>query len=80
LAASAIDEPIVIVAGDSVPVEDVPLQLDSSLAEEVIGWHPRLTIEEAVAWTAQWERAAIDGRDMRSIAVAQARRFDDLGR
>ncbi len=80
LAAHAIDETIVIVPGDSVPVEDVPLQLDSGLAERVIGWHPRLTIEESVAWTAQWERAAIEGRDMRSVAVAQARQFDDLGR
>jgi CDP-glucose 4,6-dehydratase len=78
LAAQAIDEAILIVPGAHVDVEDVPLQLDSRLAEKVIGWRPRLTIEESVAWTAQWERGVIDGLDMRSITVDQARRYDGL--
>jgi len=80
LAADAIGEDLVIVPGDPVAVEDVPLQLDSRLAEKIIGWRPRLTIEESVAWTAQWERAAIEGRDMRRVTVDQGRRFENLAR
>jgi CDP-glucose 4,6-dehydratase len=33
------------------------LRLDASWAREKLEWHPRLGIEEALRWTADWYRA-----------------------
>ena len=39
------------------PPEASLLRLDVSLAKQKLGWHPRLSCQEAIAWTADWYAA-----------------------
>ena len=55
------------------------LELDSTLAERVLGWRPRLTVGEAVEWTVDWHRAWISGGDVRRLAEAQLDRHRRRG-
>ncbi|MBH1992037.1 MAG: CDP-glucose 4,6-dehydratase [Sphingomonadaceae bacterium] len=54
-------------AGDHVH-EAAMLTLDSSAAADALGWHPRLSLEQALALTVEWHRAS----DKRQITRAQA--------
>jgi CDP-glucose 4,6-dehydratase len=76
---SAMGVTVSVVPGEAAVVEDVPLQLDSRLAGQLLGWQPRLGIEESIGWTAAWERAVADGADVREVAVGQCRTYEGLG-
>jgi CDP-glucose 4,6-dehydratase len=52
-------------------VESTMLSLDSSMARRDLGWQPALELPEAVAWTAQWYLAELDGKPMQSVTKAQ---------
>ncbi len=52
------------------------LRLDSSLAREVLGWQPRLSLDEALEWTMEWWRSAIDGRDLLGLATDQINAYE----
>ncbi len=47
------------------------LRLDCSKATGLLGWRPRLTIGDAIAWTIDWYRAHADGADARELCGAQ---------
>lgn len=47
------------------------LQLDSSKARSGLGWQPRLTLEEAVAWTARVYKASNDEQELRQVIGEQ---------
>jgi CDP-glucose 4,6-dehydratase len=47
------------------------LALDSSAAEEALGWRPACELEQALELTVQWHRAHRNGEDMRSVSLAQ---------
>ena len=47
------------------------LSLDSAKAKLALGWHPRLTIDRAVALTVDWYRAHLDHADMRAFSERQ---------
>jgi CDP-glucose 4,6-dehydratase len=53
------------------PHEAAMLTLDSSAAAEALGWRPRLTLDRALALTADWYRA----EDKRAITREQAEAF-----
>jgi CDP-glucose 4,6-dehydratase len=54
------------------PHEAGLLLLDSSLAHENLGWRPRLSFEESLAFTADWYRAFYKGgNDMRRFTMDQ---------
>jgi CDP-glucose 4,6-dehydratase len=64
-------------AGDN-PAETKFLTLDSSKARSALGWDPRLDLDEALVWTADWYLAAARGEAMidwtrRQIAEYTAR-------
>lgn len=63
-----------LVAGDGKP-ESRMLALDSSMARGVLGWTPALDLAEAIAWTAEWYRAAATGSDMAALTLAQINRY-----
>jgi CDP-glucose 4,6-dehydratase len=67
----------IVDAGDSIP-EERSLTLDASLAVRRLGFRPRLTLDEALAWTVDWYRAFYAGRDMRRSSLEQIRRYEDL--
>lgn len=57
--------------GDPGPAEAAFLSLDPSLAERALGWRPRLTVADALAWTGDWWRCECDGGDLRALAGRQ---------
>ena len=61
--------------GSHVP-EAKLLRLDSSLAGEVLGWRPRLSLDEALEWTLEWWRGSLDGRDLRRLAIEQISAYE----
>jgi CDP-glucose 4,6-dehydratase len=53
------------------PKEASALTLSSALAENSLGWRPRLTVDESLAWTADWYRANAAGENMKKYSEAQ---------
>ena len=62
--------------GGTHPREAKALTLSSALAERALGWRPRLAIEEALAWTADWYKAFEQGDDMLAFTRAQLAQYD----
>lgn len=60
------------------PHEAATLALDSSLARSTIGWRPRLDVDDATRWTAEWYRAQLDGGDLRALTLEQIERYEAL--
>jgi CDP-glucose 4,6-dehydratase len=58
--------------------EAATLTLSSELAKRVLGWAPKLTMEETVSWTADWYNAHQAGRNMRSVTLDQIVRYEKL--
>lgn len=57
---------------DAAPSVEAPvLTLDATLARTVLGWEPKLRVEEAVEWTVDWLRGAVDGADLAALARTQ---------
>lgn len=52
------------------PKEAARLVLDVSLARSVLGWTDLLSSEEAIAATATWYRAWLEGKDMKAFSEA----------
>ena len=61
------------------PHEHNLLLLDPSKAEERLGWHARLSHEEAFRWVVEWYRAFRDGANMRDTTLQQIERYSYLG-
>jgi CDP-glucose 4,6-dehydratase len=55
--------------------EKQSLALDSSLAERVLGWSPRLDLAETIAWTASWYRGFAEGKPAADLVDAQISRY-----
>jgi CDP-glucose 4,6-dehydratase len=53
------------------PRESPHLMLDSSLARELLGWAPLMSLEQGLFATVSWFRALSEGRDMREITLLQ---------
>ncbi len=61
------------------PHEAHVLMLDSSKAQEHLGWEPTWDLEEALARVVAWYRALRDGEDMRAVTLGQIRSFEAAG-
>lgn len=53
------------------PHEASLLRLDCAKARQRLGWHPRWTLEEALAAVVAWHRAHQEGADMRVFSLNQ---------
>jgi CDP-glucose 4,6-dehydratase len=60
------------------PAEAQALTLSSALAEQALGWHPRLDIRESLSWTADWYLAHSAGENMLAFSEAQIVRYREL--
>ncbi len=68
----ALDLPIRFGAEADAPHEAAILRLDSSKAEAELGWRPRLSVDEMLAFTANWYAAFLRGdTDMRALSREQ---------
>lgn len=61
------------------PHEAGLLRLNSSLAQERIGWAPRLNFDETVNWTAFWYAAQLRGESARELTLRQIREYAQIG-
>ena len=57
------------------PHEAHHLKLDCSKARAHLGWRPRSSLDEGLAWTADWYRAWHAGADLARITEAQIERY-----
>jgi CDP-glucose 4,6-dehydratase len=60
------------------PKEAKLLAIDASRAVDQLGWHPRLSPTEAIAWTAKWYAAYDQRRDMIAFTRGQISQFEAL--
>ena len=60
------------------PKEAAALTLSSSLAHRALGWRPRLNVDEALSWTADWYRAHAAGENMKNRSEAQIAQYQSL--
>jgi len=57
------------------PHEAATLTLDSTAAIERLGWRPRLGLDEALRWSADWYRAAASGNDIVALSQDQINQY-----
>jgi CDP-glucose 4,6-dehydratase len=57
------------------PHEAALLTLNASRARNELAWSDKLTLEEGIAWTVEWERHRLVGNDPRAITLEQIRQF-----
>ena len=60
------------------PKEALALTLSSALAQNSLDWHPRLTVRESLAWTADWYRAHAAGENMTKYSEMQIAQYQSL--
>jgi CDP-glucose 4,6-dehydratase len=54
------------------------LKLDCSKARNLLGWTPRLDLDEALSWVVEWYRAHAEGMDAGGVALKQIERYGTL--
>ena len=62
----------------SIAPEMQALALDPSRAGESIGWHPRLSSRQAIAWTAEWYSRLAAGEAAVALCREQIARYEAL--
>lgn len=62
------------------PHEAGLLAVDAAKARARLGWRPRLGLEEAIAWTVEWQRRHLAGEPAATLVLDQIRRYEGLGR
>lgn len=53
------------------------LRLDSAKARSILGWSPRLTLDQAVGLTTEWYRAHGEGGDMTALTLRQIENYSE---
>ena len=51
------------------------LQLNCEKAHQILGWHPRWSVEKALVATAQWYKAILEGNDADTITEGQIKDY-----
>ena len=60
------------------PHESHFLKLDASKARANLNWYPVLCLNQALSWIVEWYRACQAGGDLRSLTLAQIKRYEVL--
>jgi CDP-glucose 4,6-dehydratase len=62
------------------PHEESELRLSSQKAHRFLRWSPRLRLEQALTWTAEWYKQQADGRNARDLCLGQIDQYMADGR
>lgn len=54
------------------------LRIDSTKAQQRLGWHPRLSTHEALRWTAEWHQRLRAGEPAHTLVLEQIAAYDAL--
>ena len=65
---------------DAHPHEAHLLKVDASKARSRLNWHPRLHLDQALAWTAEWYLGELSGHSARQLTLDQISRYEALSR
>ena len=57
------------------PHENTYLKLDSSKAKAFLGWHPRLSLNQALNWIVEWFQELDSKGDMRAHTLRDIERY-----
>ena len=60
--------------------EKALLSIDTSRAQETIGWHPILNMSDVLTWTAEWYSGFDSGLNPRTLTIDQVHRHINQGR
>jgi CDP-glucose 4,6-dehydratase len=60
------------------PHEAGQLRVDSAKARALLGWRPRLTLDQALAWTVEWYRRERAGDDTAAVTNTQIAAYEAL--
>jgi len=60
------------------PAEAMALTVDAQRASETLGWRPRLTLDQALAWTVEWHRTHAAHGDVRALMLRQIGDYEAL--
>jgi CDP-glucose 4,6-dehydratase len=60
------------------PHEAGLLRLDSTRAEKMLDWVPRLAFDDTLRWTSEWYAQWLDGADPRTLTLGQIRKYQTL--
>jgi len=63
---------------DTHPHEAASLTLDCSNAQQILGWEPLLTLNEALAWTINWYKGYKNHADLRALCETQIDQYQSL--
>lgn len=58
--------------------EHSTLELDSGLAAKELGWQPRLSLDRAIRWTADWYKAHSAGADIEEFSIDQIAVYESM--
>ncbi len=56
------------------------LKLDCSKARDLLGVHPRLSLNDALTWVVDWYKSYVNQSDMRQKTLEQIERYQEIGR
>ncbi|MBF0252155.1 MAG: CDP-glucose 4,6-dehydratase, partial [Alphaproteobacteria bacterium] len=56
--------------------EKTLLSIDASVSHDVLGWRPKLDVDDTVRLTADWYGAFLQGADARDLTLGQLKEFD----
>ena len=59
------------------PHEAQFLSVDASKAQARLGWHPQLSLEEALELVLDWHQAQQAGKDMRAVSLSQIEHYQE---
>ena len=60
------------------PHEATTLKLDSSKARTRLGWEPKLTLDDTLAWIVSWHQAFVKGGNARDLTLADIERYEEF--
>jgi CDP-glucose 4,6-dehydratase len=60
------------------PHEAYNLRLDTSKAQSLLAWKPKLNIETALDWVTQWYRGVNQGHSARELTLKQIQSYQNL--
>ncbi|MCK5343206.1 MAG: CDP-glucose 4,6-dehydratase, partial [Candidatus Heimdallarchaeota archaeon] len=53
-------------------------KLDNSKAGTKLGWHPILSVDQALDWTVDWHQAWLNKQEMKEFTLNQIQNFINL--